>query len=90
MTGWIAPDYNDHHGDWEDVSVIAPDVSDRQTLITLAKMTSNAYVTPESGEWWPTKGWNGTVPFGWEPDADGLRGHVVSVSLFRDRINLSD
>lgn len=75
---WVAPDYNDHHGEWEDVEVRAPDVSDRQTLITLAKMTSNAYVSPDSGEWWPVKGWNSSVPFGWEPDADGLRGHVVS------------
>ncbi|KAK1927471.1 putative lipase [Papiliotrema laurentii] len=75
---WVAPDYNDHHGEWEDVEVRAPDVSDRQTLITLAKMTSNAYVSPDSGEWWPVKGWNSSVPFGWEPDADGLRGHVFA------------
>jgi len=74
---WIAPDYNDDNGQWEDVEVRAPDVTDRQTLITLAKMTSNAYVTPDSGEWWPTSGWNSSIEFGWEPDADGLRGHVV-------------
>jgi len=74
---WVAPDYNDNHGDWEDVDVRAPDVDDRQTLITLAKITSNAYVEPDSGEWWPTHGYNATIPFGWEPDADGLRGHVV-------------
>ena len=74
---WIAPDYNDDHGQWEDVEVRAPDVTDRQTLITLAKMTSNAYVTPDSGEWWPTPGYNQSIEFGWEPDADGLRGHVV-------------
>jgi lipase ATG15 len=74
---WVAPDYNDDHGQWEDVEVRAPDVTDRQTLITLAKMTSNAYVTPDSGEWWPTAGWNQSLEFGWEPDADGLRGHVV-------------
>jgi len=78
---WIAPDYNDDHGQWEDVEVRAPDVTDRQTLITLAKMTSNAYVTPDSGEWWPTTGWNASLEFGWEPDADGLRGHVVRVTL---------
>jgi lipase ATG15 len=67
----------DSDGDWEDVEVDAPDVTDRQTLITLAKMTSNAYVLPDSGEWWGLEGWNNTLPFGWEADADGLRGHVV-------------
>jgi lipase ATG15 len=74
---WLAPDMNDLEGDWEDVEVLGPDVTDRQTLITLAKMTSNAYVLPDSGEWWNTDGWNETMPFGWETDADGLRGHVV-------------
>jgi lipase ATG15 len=72
---------NDLEGDWEDVEVLGPDVTDRQTLITLAKMTSNAYVLPDSGEWWPLEGWNATTPFGWEADADGLRGHVVSLWL---------
>lgn len=75
---WVAPDYGDDHGEWEDVEVVAPDVTDRQTLISMAKMTSNAYVLPDSGEWWPIKGYNASIPFGWEPDADGLRGHVVS------------
>ena len=74
---WIAPDYTDERGDWEDVEVLGPDVTDRQTLISLAKMSSNAYVTPDGGEWWPLDGWNSSLPFGWEPDADGLRGHVV-------------
>ena len=53
--------------------MLGPDVKDRQTLLTLAKMTSNAYVTPDSGQWWPTAGYNVTLPFGWEPDTDGLR-----------------
>ncbi|ORY27443.1 Alpha/Beta hydrolase protein [Naematelia encephala] len=75
---WIAPDYNDADGDWEDVEVEAPDMTDRQTLITIAKMTSNAYVLPESAEWWPVGGWNATMPVGWEKDADGLRGHVFA------------
>ena len=77
---WIAPDYSDAQGDWEDVEVQGPDITDRQTLLTLAKMMSNAYVeVTDGGEWWPLgKQWNATTPFGWEPDADGLRGHVVS------------
>lgn len=80
---WIAPDYLDQSGDWEDVEVLAPDVTDRQTLITLAKMSSNAYVLPDgedSGEWWPVGDYNATIPIGWEKDADGLRGHVFADS----------
>jgi lipase ATG15 len=75
---WTAPPYGDHDG-WEDVEVEAPDVTDRQTLIAMAKMASNAYTTPDvDGEWWPLGNWNHSTPFGWEKDADGLRGHVVS------------
>jgi lipase ATG15 len=78
---WTAPAYDDHDG-WEDVEVSAPDVTDRQTLIAMAKMASNAYTTPDvDGEWWPLGNWNQTTPFGWEKDADGLRGHVVSVPI---------
>jgi lipase ATG15 len=48
----------------------------------MAKMASNAYTTPDvDGEWWPLGDWNSTTPFGWEKDADGLRGHVVSTSF---------
>ena len=77
-TTWMAPNYDDDRGGWEDVEIQGPDVTDRQTLITLAKMMSNAYVLPDGGEWWPVGEWNATLPFGWESDADGLRGHVVS------------
>ncbi|OCF74904.1 lipase [Kwoniella mangroviensis CBS 8886] len=76
---WVAPDMNSQGGEWDDVEVIAPDIKDRQTLITLAKITSNAYVLPDSGEWWPVGKWNNhTVPFGWEDNADGLRGHIFA------------
>lgn len=78
---WLAPDYADVDGDWEDVEVMGPDVTDRQTLLALAKISSNAYVTPDGGEWWPVEGLNQTLPFGWEADSDGLRGHVVSRAL---------
>jgi hypothetical protein len=43
---------------WEDTEVEVPDVTDRETLKTLAKMASNAYVTPESTEWWGLDEWN--------------------------------
>lgn len=82
-SAWTAPSYDDHEG-WDDVEVRAPDVTDRQTLIAMAKMASNAYTTPDvDGEWWPLGAWNQTIPFGWEKDADGLRGHVVRSSTHR-------
>jgi lipase ATG15 len=89
---WEAPDFDDlsKTNGWEDVEVVAPDVTDRQTLLTLAKMTSNAYITPDSGEWWPTGDWNASVPFGWESEADGLRGHIVSWHLSKALQNEMD
>ena len=60
---WKAPAYDDHDG-WEDVEVAAPDVTDRQTLIAMAKMASNDYTTPDvDGEWWPLGNWNHSTPF---------------------------
>jgi hypothetical protein len=44
--------------EWEDVDVEVPDINDRETLKTLAKMTSNAYVLPDSTEWWGLDEWN--------------------------------
>lgn len=71
-TGW------DSDQDWDEVEVEAPDVTDRQTLLTLAKMSSNSYIEPNETGWFPLPGYNGTTPYGWEPNADGLRGHIVS------------
>ncbi|KZO99574.1 alpha/beta-hydrolase [Calocera viscosa TUFC12733] len=62
---------------WDEDIVLAPDVSDRETLLELAKMTSNAYSTPFDKEWYDLgERWNKSEPFGWEPDADGFRGHI--------------
>ncbi|EGN97866.1 hypothetical protein SERLA73DRAFT_182624 [Serpula lacrymans var. lacrymans S7.3] len=61
---------------WEDIEVQGPNVEDRQVLLTLAKMTSNAYVESTDKEWYAQDGWNKSLPFGYEPDADGFRGHV--------------
>lgn len=62
---------------WEDVEVEAPDITDRQTLITMAKMAANAYSQHDDYGWYPLEGHNNGTEFGWEPDADGLRGHIV-------------
>lgn len=59
-----------------------PDVSDRATVINLAKMTSDAYVLDPSQPGWLNTSlkFNYSSSFGWE--GDGLRGHV-----FADRWN---
>ncbi|KAF8515529.1 Alpha/Beta hydrolase protein [Gautieria morchelliformis] len=62
---------------WEEDVIAGPDVTSRETLVMLAKMTSNAYLYPDEDEWYDLEGkWNVSYPFGWEEDADGLRGHV--------------
>lgn len=78
---WLAPDLANPSDEWSDVEVTVPDLTDRQTVITLAKMSSNAYVTPGGAGWYTLNDWNASMPFGWEPDADGLRGHVVSLAV---------
>ncbi|KIR28031.1 lipase [Cryptococcus deuterogattii LA55] len=75
---WLAPDLTNPSDEWSDVEVTVPDLTDRQTVLALAKMTSNAYVTPGGAGWYPLEGWNASTPFGWEPEADGLRGHVFA------------
>ncbi|PFH53533.1 hypothetical protein AMATHDRAFT_137254 [Amanita thiersii Skay4041] len=62
---------------WSDIDVIGPNVQSRETLLTLAKMTYNAYSHSRDSDWYEVgSDWNSSYPFGWEPDADGFRGHV--------------
>jgi len=61
---------------WDLEPIPAPDTTDPDTVLELAKMTNNAYVREDDKEWYELKDhWNHD-PFGWEPDADGFRGHV--------------
>lgn len=64
--------------DWLDEDVEAPDVTDKDTVLSLALMSSNAYVRlPYTGDWRNVSSpWNnsGADDYGW--DGDGLRGHV--------------
>ncbi|KAH9939429.1 Alpha/Beta hydrolase protein, partial [Amylocystis lapponica] len=56
-----------------------PDVRDRESLLQLAKMTNNAYAVPGDKDWYDLgPDWNNSYPFGWEPDADGFRGHIFA------------
>ncbi|CEP61120.1 triglyceride lipase ATG15 LALA0_S02e07162g [Lachancea lanzarotensis] len=66
------------HLDWIDDTVVVPKVTDKKTVVSLALMSSNAYVRlPHTGDWRNlTKPWNHTANPGHGWDDDGLRGHV--------------
>ncbi|KAF5369156.1 hypothetical protein D9757_011059 [Collybiopsis confluens] len=62
---------------WSPTEVVAPNPRKRETLLTLAKMTANAYTAPDKKDWYDLgPDWNSTFSYGWEPDEDGFRGHV--------------
>ncbi|KAG7086317.1 hypothetical protein E1B28_002281 [Marasmius oreades] len=62
---------------WSATEVRGPDVRNREVLQLLANMTANAYTQPDGKSWYDLgPDWNATYPYGWEPDADGFRGHV--------------
>lgn len=80
---------------WHPAEVLGPDVTKRETLLSLAKMSNNAYAAGPDAGWYAIDGFNmasrlysvssvclvftlfrQTVPVGWQPDEDGLRGHV--------------
>ncbi|KAG6334638.1 hypothetical protein ID866_4449 [Astraeus odoratus] len=64
---------------WSSDEILGPDVDSRETLLELAKMTNNAYITPNDTAWYKLSAeWPHHYPFGWEPDADGFRGHVFA------------
>ncbi|CDF91346.1 related to Putative lipase ATG15 [Zygosaccharomyces bailii] len=64
--------------DWGDEDVYAPNVTDKDTIISLALMSSNAYVRlPHTGDWRNlSSSWNESESDGYGWDGDGLRGHV--------------
>ncbi|KAE9401087.1 alpha/beta-hydrolase [Gymnopus androsaceus JB14] len=80
---------------WDEVEVQAPNATNRETLLTLAKMTSNAYSHPSNKDWYDLgPDWNSTFSYGWEPDSDGFRGHVfvstdssTVVTMKKDKLN---
>lgn len=63
---------------WVAEDVAGPDVEDKDTIISLASMSENAYKPgPEDPEWMDVdENYNSSVPFGW--DDSGIRGHVFS------------
>jgi lipase ATG15 len=64
--------------DWTIDDIAGPNVTDRETVLSFARMASNAYILePNTGEWEDVGGgFNYTEDFGWE--SDGLRGHIFA------------
>lgn len=63
---------------WTLDDVAGPDITDKDTILSLAYMSANAYVEQEGdAEWNEVGNWfNRSADFGWE--TDGLRGHVFA------------
>ena len=63
---------------WAIEEVSAPNVTDKETILSFAKMALDAYyLDPFDAEWEDVKGgFNYSQSFGWE--ADGLRGHIFA------------
>jgi lipase ATG15 len=64
--------------DWTIDEIPGPNVTDRETVLSFARMASNAYILePNTGEWEDVGGgFNYTEDFGWE--SEGLRGHIFA------------
>jgi lipase ATG15 len=64
--------------EWITHDIPAPNITDKLTVTTMAKVASNAYIRiPETEDWYDIgKRWNESNDFGWEEH--GLRGHVFA------------
>jgi lipase ATG15 len=64
--------------DWTIDEIPGPNVTDRETVLSFARMASDAYILePDTGDWKDVGGgFNYTEDFGWE--SDGLRGHIFA------------
>ncbi|CCX15555.1 Similar to Putative lipase atg15; acc. no. Q2H6M8 [Pyronema omphalodes CBS 100304] len=63
---------------WGVDQVTQPDITDKETVLTLARISADAYTEVEhTGDWLEVgTPYNLTNDFGWQ--ADGLRGHIFS------------
>lgn len=60
---------------WTIDEIPGPNVSDKMTILALARMAQAAYVLePDTSHWKNISEFHNTTDFGWE--SDGLRGHV--------------
>jgi lipase ATG15 len=64
--------------DWSVDEIPGPNITDKETVLSFARMASNAYILePNTGDWVDVGGgFNYTEDFGWE--SDGLRGHIFA------------
>ena len=64
--------------EWITHEIPTPNITDKLTVTTLAKVASNAYIKiPDTEDWYDLgKRWNQSNHFGWEEN--GLRGHVFA------------
>ncbi|KAF2745499.1 alpha/beta-hydrolase, partial [Sporormia fimetaria CBS 119925] len=64
--------------DWTIDEIQGPNITDKETVLSFARMASNAYIMePHTGEWVDVGGgYNYTEDFGWK--TDGLRGHIFA------------
>ena len=63
--------------DWDDWDIASPDLSKKDTVLSLAKMSLNAYAADNAtGDWYDISDTYKNSPYGWEPEAVGMRGHV--------------
>ncbi|KAF2665486.1 alpha/beta-hydrolase [Microthyrium microscopicum] len=65
---------------WTIDEVPGPNVTDKETVLSMARMAANAYITDHNQYDWHDvgNGFNYTEDFGWEND--GLRGHIFADS----------
>ncbi|KAL1880666.1 putative lipase atg15 [Diaporthe australafricana] len=63
---------------WTLDDIPGPNITDKDTVVSLAWMAANAYVeTPDNAEWSEVGApFNRSADFGWE--TDGLRGHIFA------------
>ena len=63
----------------------APNIDDKDTVVALAVMTSNAYTTPDRKDWMDLGNWRFNISYGWSSandeagtarPAEGLKSHV--------------
>jgi putative lipase involved disintegration of autophagic bodies len=61
-----------------------PDVTDKQTVLSFATMTSNSYYEDNDKKWTDIPHWNVTSKFGWENT--GIRGYLYEDDMSENLI----
>jgi len=64
--------------EWQDWDVAAPDITKRSTLLMMGKMAFNTYAADNKtvSEWYDLSDEWSSDPYGWQPEDDGMRGHI--------------